>query len=104
MSYTVKVIDNDNGNVLLDSNRVMILLGSFVERVDELRCTCNMGVFVSGSRPAIASACDALEQIICDIEDRFPEIKDRDKLLSGIAFDSEEELNAALSAPEVQSE
>ncbi len=98
MSYTLKIVDNDNGDVLLDSDRIEVLLGSFVERVDEWKCSCNMGVFVSAKVPAIASARAALSEIIREIETRYPATKDHDKLLSGIAFSSEDELDAALAA------
>lgn len=98
MSYSVRIVDNDDGNVLLDSDRVEVLLGSYVERVDEWKCSCNMGLFVSAKVPAIAAARAALSEIIREVEARYPEIKDHNKLLSGIAFDSEDELDAALAA------
>lgn len=99
MSYSVRIVDNDNGNVLLDSDRIEVLLGSYVERVDEWKCSCNMGVFLSSVKvPVIATACDALSKIISDLEVRYPAITYFDKFLSGVVFDSEDELDAALSA------
>ena len=97
MSYTVKIVDNDNGNVLLDSNKIEVLLGSFVERVDNLRCSCSMFAHICASLPAIAASYDALEELRKDIAERYPKVKNSKDILDGIAFDSSEELDVAVA-------
>ena len=97
MSYTVKIIDNDNKQVLLDSDRIEVLLGSYVERADHLRCSCSMVACIASALPPICSSYNALEELRRNIAKRYPAVLNSGAVLDGIAFDSEDELERAIA-------
>ena len=69
MSYKITIIDNDNGNVILDESEAVAIIGAVSNEED----TAEIG-FTDCNGVILAQALDAADGVISTIEERSPQI------------------------------
>lgn len=77
MSFSVKIIDNKNGEVLVDEMDVRVILGSITTR----GCVQGLGAMAECSPMVLYHAVGAAQKVLASITEDHPELSSIGKLL-----------------------
>lgn len=96
MSYTVTIKDNDTGKILEHETNVEVIMGAKVIRHDKLRCHSEAFVH-SHSKTLCGNAWLAIQKLYKDLPTEFPWLAEAAVKSIGCAFDTPEEMEAAIA-------
>lgn len=96
MSYTVTIKDNDTGKILQHETNVQVIMGAMVIRKDDLRCKSEIFVH-SSNRILCGNAWLAIQKLHEDLPTEFPWLIKAAIKSTKNAFDTKEELEAAIA-------